>query len=380
MKTIYKVICAIIIIIIIIIAFQSAKIFNKDNAEKIEFSNEEPNNNENSLELEKNFSMQTGERFAKIGDTIIFSTFFDKSVYKYDLNSKTLTNLCELEDGVLHLYFDGEYIYAMPYYYMGKGIYKIDLEGNVEKIYDGASLQLWITDNEIYFVDQIGFDDINQLPQGNICKMDKNGYNKQTILENARGNFTLYKDTFYYINNNSRAVSCANIDGTGAKELAKGRNSILEVTDDYVCFIDFADNQRQKVVYLDNNEVIVNGMFGSVKKYNNKTYTYSRKLISEENIEDEYTMYKQENRNITELFKSDDMMPYLAYIYENYAYIRDGNEMYRVNLDDNSREKLNCEYSFFIRDKAYSVNENNGRSSDIRIYDLKENKEEKIDL
>ena len=38
MKTIYKVICAIIIIIIIIIAFQSAKIFNKDNAEKIEFS------------------------------------------------------------------------------------------------------------------------------------------------------------------------------------------------------------------------------------------------------------------------------------------------------------------------------------------------------
>ena len=93
MKTIYKVICAIIIIIIIIIAFQSAKIFNKDNAEKIEFSNEEPNNNENSLELEKNFSMQTGERFAKIGDTIIFSTFFDKSVYKSDLNSKTLTNL-----------------------------------------------------------------------------------------------------------------------------------------------------------------------------------------------------------------------------------------------------------------------------------------------
>ena len=131
---------------------------------------------------------------------------------------------------------------------------------------------------------------------------------------------------------------------------------------------------------MDNNEVIVNGMFGSVKKYNNKTYTYSRKVISEENIEDEYTMYKQENRNITELFKSDDMMPYLAYIYENYAYIRDGNEMYRVNLDDNSREKLNCEYSFFIRDKAYSVNENNGRSSDIRIYDLKENKEEKIDL
>jgi len=381
----YKEFIIVVIIILVITIFQLTNLIsNKDN-ESVE-SNKENNNNvelvsyEDDIETEKNYSMQTGEIFAKVGNTMVFSTFFDNCIYKYDLKNKELTNLCELEDGILHLYFDGEYIYCMPYYYRGKGIYKIDLSGNVEKIYSGASLQLWITDNEIYFVDQIGFDDINQIPQGNICKMDKNGNNKQVIIENARGNFTLYNNKFYYIDNNSKGVFTANIDGTEAKELAKGRNSITAVTDEYVCFIDFSDNQRQKVVYLDNNEVVVTGMFGSVKKYNNKTYTYSRKVINEDNIENEYTMYKLENKNIEEILKSEDVMPYLAYIYEDYAYIRDGNEMYRVNLKDNSREKLNSEYSFFIGNKAYSINENDGKTSDIRIYDLKENKEEKINL
>lgn len=381
----YKEFIIVVIIIVVITIFRLTNLIsNKDN-ESVE-ANKENNNNvelvsyEDDIETEKNYSMQTGEIFAKVGNTMVFSTFFDNCIYKYDLKNKELTNLCELEDGILHLYFDGEYIYCMPYYYRGKGIYKIDLSGNVEKIYSGASLQLWITDNEIYFVDQIGFDDINQIPQGNICKMDKNGNNKQVIIENARGNFTLYNNKFYYIDNNSKGVFTANIDGTEAKELAKGRNSITAVTDEYVCFIDFSDNQRQKVVYLDNNEVVVTGMFGSVKKYNNKTYTYSRKVINEDNIENEYTMYKLENKNIEEILKSEDVMPYLAYIYEDYAYIRDGNEMYRVNLKDNSREKLNSEYSFFIGNKAYSINENDGKTSDIRIYDLKENKEEKINL
>lgn len=381
----YKEFIIAVIIILVITIFQLTNLIsNKDN-ESVE-ANKENNNNvelvsyEDGIETEKNYSMQTGEIFAKVGNTMVFSTFFDNCIYKYDLKNKELTNLCELEDGILHLYFDGEYIYCMPYYYRGKGIYKIDLSGNIEKIYSGASLQLWITDNEIYFVDQIGFDDINQIPQGNICKMDKNGNNKQVIIENARGNFTLYNNKFYYIDNNSKSVCTANIDGTEAKELAKGRNSITAVTDEYVCFIDFSDNQRQKVVYLDNNEVVVTGMFGSVKKYNNKTYTYSRKVINEDNVENEYTMYKLENKNIEEILKSEDIMAYLAYVYENYAYIREGNELYRVNLDNNSREKLNMVYSFFIGDKAYSVNENDGKTSDIRIYDLKENKEEKINL
>lgn len=385
----YKEIIIAVIIILIIACSQVTKLISNKNVESVK-SNKENNNTtnnneeiisyEDNIELEKEYSMQTGERFAKVGDTIVFSTFFDNCIYKYDLKNKTLTNLCELEDGVLHIYFDGEYVYCMPYYYRGKGIYKIDLSGNVEKIYNGASLQLWLTDNEIYFVDQIGFDDINQIPQGNICKMDKNGNNKEVIIENTRNNFTLYKNKFYYIDNNSKGVYCANIDGTGKKELAKGRNSITTVTDDYVCFFDFADNQKQKVVYLDNNEVVVPGMFGSAKSYDNKTYIYTQKLINEDNIENVYTMYKLENKNVEEVFKSDDVLPYLAYVYENYAYIRDGNDLYRVNLENNSREKLNSYYSFFIGDKAYQVTESDMSNSGILIYDLKENKEEKINL
>lgn len=381
----YKEIFIAFIIILIIIIIQIIKVTTNINVKMVNGNKENDKNEdiflyENNIEIEKNYSMQTGERFAKVGDVIVFSTFFDNCIYKYNLKDGTLTNLCELEDGVLHVYFDGEYVYCMPYYYRGKGIYKIDLSGNVEKIYSGASLQLWITDDEIYFVDQIGFDDINQIPQGNICKMDKSGNNKEIIVENTRNKFTLYKNKFYYIDNNSKSVCCANSDGTEQKELAKGRNSITTVTDYYVCFIDFSDNQKQKVVYLDNNEVITIGMFGNAQSYNNKTYTYSQKIIDKDNIEYEYTMNKLDNKNVNEIFKSDDIMPYLAYVYENYAYIRQGNDLYRVNMDDNSREKLNSYYSFFIGDKAYQVTESNMTNAGILVYDLKENKEEKINL
>lgn len=179
----YKEIIIAIVIILAIIIFQIAKTINFNTSK--DFSNVDSsmieNNTENEIKAnlseeilknEKEYSMKNGDRFVKIGNTIVYAGF-DKDIYLVNLENKTSQILCTLEDGVQHVYFDGEYVYCMPYYYMGKGIYKIDLSGNIEKIYSGASLQLWLTDEEIYFVDQIGFDDINQIPQGNLCKMDK---------------------------------------------------------------------------------------------------------------------------------------------------------------------------------------------------------------
>ncbi len=188
----YKEIIIAIIIILAIIIFKITKTINfntnKDflNTDSIKIENDVENDgktdgetetkvnlSEEILKIEKEYSMKNGDRFVKIGNTMVYVDF-DKDIYLVNLENKTSQILCKLEDGVQHVYFDGEYIYCMPYYYMGKGIYKIDLSGNIEKIYSGASLQLWLTNEEIYFIDQIGFDDINQIPQGNLCKMDKN--------------------------------------------------------------------------------------------------------------------------------------------------------------------------------------------------------------
>jgi hypothetical protein len=173
---------------------------------------------EQKLENEKTYSMQTGSSFAKIGNIIIYNNSTD-NIFKYDCNEKKLDLLYTMEDGVNKLYFDGEYVYAMPNYYRGKGIYKIDLQGNAEKIYDGASIQLWLTDDKIYFTDQVGYDRINGTPQGNLCVMNKDGSDKQTIIENVKNYFKIHNNTIYYTDLTSRSIYSANIDGTNKKEL-----------------------------------------------------------------------------------------------------------------------------------------------------------------
>ena len=47
---------------------------------------------------------------------------------------------------------------------------------------------------KIYFVNQIGFDTINQNPQGTLCSMEKDGTQITNIAENVKN--------YFYINNN----------------------------------------------------------------------------------------------------------------------------------------------------------------------------------
>ena len=84
------------------------------------------------------------------------------------------------------MYFDGEYIYYMPHHYHGKGIYRVDLQGQAKQIYSGECVQLWIEDNSIYFTKQEGFDEINQTPQGDLCRMEKDGSNITCLLYTSR--------------------------------------------------------------------------------------------------------------------------------------------------------------------------------------------------
>ena len=57
---------------------------------------------------------------------------------------------------------------------------------------------MWLTDDEIYFIDQIGFDDMNQTPQGNLCIIDKDGQNKQTLIDIVKNYFKIQGDYIYY--------------------------------------------------------------------------------------------------------------------------------------------------------------------------------------
>ena len=58
----------------------------------------------------------------------------------------------------------------MPNHYTGQGIYKIDLQGNVKQIYEGESLQLWLTEDKIYFVKQNGFSVVREFQGHGIGK------------------------------------------------------------------------------------------------------------------------------------------------------------------------------------------------------------------
>ena len=134
------------------------------------------------------------------------------------------------------------------------------------------------------------------------------------------------------------------------------------------------------MVYLDNKEVVELGRFGNSVSYNGKTYVYTQKVKSIDEIPDGYTMYELNGKQIKEAFETDDILPSLYYVYENYAYIMEGNEFYRRNLTDVSKEKIDIGYSYFIGSKAYSFNTSNNTITEINIYDLKENTKEKISM
>ena len=144
-------------------------------------SNIEQINNEE----EKEISMHVGGTFCKIENQIVFYEDVNKSIYLYNVNNNKTSKIATLENGANKIYFDGENIYYIPNYYRGKGIYKIDLQGTITKISENPSLQLGITDNEIYFVKQIGYDEINGNPQGTLCTMDKDGNNIVELAESV---------------------------------------------------------------------------------------------------------------------------------------------------------------------------------------------------
>lgn len=332
-------------------------------------------------EEEIRYSMQNGDKFVKIGKTILYAeTFFDDTIYIFDLESNTVKNLCIIE-GLEKIYFDGEYIYATTYL-TGQGIYRIDLSGNIEKIYDGNSLQLLITENEIYFVEQIGNDFINGTPQGNLCKMDKSGKNVQVLIENVKHYFYIVDENIYYIDKDTRSVYRADIDGQNKIEIAKGRNTINAVTDKYLAYTDnscYINDEIKypfiKIIFFDTNEQV---KFDNPKGFctnNNEMYIYTKTYNETEygDIQDINKLFKVdiENNKVIEKWidEKEIGMERLIYTYNEKAYFQDYLNTFRINID-NKNEKENMKFNtvYFLDDRAYEFSSNNGIG--LNIFEL----------
>ena len=336
--------------------------------EDINQNQEDTNLNEINIKEEKEISMQAGGTFCKIDNRIVFYEDINKTIYLYNLESNAINKVITLNNSMNKMYFDGENIYYIPSYYSTKGIYKIDLEGNITKIYDGASLQLWITENEIYFVKQIGYDDFNQNPQGTICVMDKEGKNVVELAKNIKNYFYLQNDKIYYTTQD-RKMYVINKDGSEQKDLVQGRKFVIDVGDNYLLYIDYANQEAEHILNLETNEDSIIGHFATLKNYQGKTYLNARKRLDDGSIETEYTLFEiEETGTVKEIGKVADFSTELKYISNGKVYLSNQQEgTYIINLETKQKESAenyeSCRY--FLGGYGYKIDDSN--LEDIKI-------------
>lgn len=312
------------------------------------------------------YSMQNGGEFVKIGKTIAYADAIKGNIYIFNLENNQAKKLCSI-NGVKKIYFDGEHIYAIDT--LEKGIFKIDLLGNIEKIYDGNSLQLLITENEIYFVKQVGYDYINNTPQGNIYKMDKNGNNVQLLIENIKHYFYVVDNYIYYIDKDTRSVYRADIDGQNKIQIAKGRNTINAVTDKYLAYTDnscYINDEIKypfiKIIFFDTNEQVE---FDNPKGFytnGDETYFYTSSYGGRdfESINKLFSL-DIENNKIIEKWRYEDEAnsDWLFYVYNENAYFSNNSTTVRLNINNkNEKENMKFNTTYFLDGKAYEFSLN----------------------
>lgn len=317
---------------------------------------------------EKDVSMQEGGTFCKIENQIVFYEDVNKSIYLYNISDNKVSKIATLENGANKIYFDGENIYFVPYYYNGKGIYKVDLQGNITQISEDSSLQLWLTEDKIYFVKQIGYDDFNQNPQGTICVMDKDGNNVVELAQNIKNDFFIQNEKIYYTTQD-RKMYVINQDGTNQEELVQGRKFVIDTAEKYILYIDYANQEAEHILNLETKEDSIIGYFGTLKNYQGKTYLNARKKLDDGSLETDYTLFEiQEDGTIKEMGKIADFETNLKYIINGKAYLSNQQEgTYTINLDDGQKESAeeynSCRY--FLGGYGYKIDDSN--VEDIKI-------------
>lgn len=317
---------------------------------------------------EKEQSLHSGKLFAKMGDKIVYvnetSPNTDRYLYLFDQKENTGKRLATTVATPHKMYFDGEYIYYMPHHYHGKGIYRVDLQGQAKQIYSGECVQLWIEDNSIYFTKQEGFDEINQTPQGDLCRMEKDGSNITTIIPNVKNYFKILGDKIYYTSLEDRDLYSATKEGKEITKIAKGRTYLTTLNEEFLTYTDFEDGEKQHVVNtkdLSNYEI---GRFGGGYQYAGNTYLYTRELSTQglnKDIKDNFSLFRLENP-IINFGEFDTKLDSLYYVYQGYAYFYNSQEgMYRIQIEtkEKSKEDALKGYGYFLDGHAYFFTDQN---------------------
>lgn len=368
-NAVLSIVLAILIIIAIVIV-----IINPNKVENIVETNkqveenstvQEENNNEINEQEEKIVSMQEGGTLCKIGNNIVFYEDANKTIYKYDITENKAEKILTVEHEINKVYYDGENIYYIPSYHSAKGIYKVDLQGNVQKINDNASLQLLITENKIYFVQQIGYDDFNHNPQGTLCSMHKDGSNVVEIAKNVKNYFYLNNDKIYYTTQD-RKMYAINQDGTSQENIEQGRKFVNNMSDKYLFYIDYANQEAEHILNLETKEDSIIGYYGLIKNCQDKTYVAARKRLDDGSIDIQFTLFEIEKTGeIKEIGKITGTGMQLKYVSDGKVYISTETEgIYSINLENNQKENLDNEL-YFIGGYAYGIDDSN--LEDIKI-------------
>lgn len=349
----------------------------KSSEEKTDRLNSENSNKEaeeKNQKEEQETSLHSGSNFCKYGDNIVYCHQDNNSIYLFNVKEKTGKKLCTIEKGINRMYFDGENIYCVPYYYRGKGIYKVDLEGNVKKIYEGASLQLYLENDKIYFTKQIGFDDMNQNAQGNICVINKDGSEITEIAESVKNDFYIQGDYIYYTNQ-SRQMYKIKKDGTNQSLITEGRKFITTISDKYLVYLEYGNQEEKGIVNLETNEIKIVGTFGRVLECLDNRFLYIRKRALGTDLEDDYTLFKinEDTAEAEEINTLTGFSDSIYYVYKDYAYIQNQNDgMYKMNIY--TKEKENPEilknYNKFVGGYAYSLNNYSDEVQKVKMLDL----------
>lgn len=306
-----------------------------NNPEKNIQQNEDSKKNNN--QEEQRLSMQVGGTFCKIGNHVIFYEDTNKSIYLYNMDNNESNILTTINYNLNKMYFDGTNVYILPDYYSEKKIYKMDLQGNIKEIYNGSSLQLWITDNKIYFVNQVGFDDYNKNPQGTICAMDKDGTNIVEIAKSIKNYFYIQNNNIYYTTQD-RKLNVINKDGTNQTTMAEGRKFVTCISEKYLLYVDYSNQEEQHILNLQTNADQIIGYNAKIEDYKGTRYISVRERLDDGSISQQYNIFKiDDNGNFIEPNNASAIQKELDEVNEKYKNVIGE---YAYNIDNKDLQNI----------------------------------------
>ena len=363
-----------ILIIVMIIVLATKKDDNIENNTQMVGTQAEQTLSKSETDIKENIkkSMQEGNLICQYEDKITLAN--DKEIYLIEKNEQK-NKIATLEIEIDKMYFDGENIYCIPEYGEGQGIYKIDLQGNVEKIYNDITLQISLTEDSIYFVKQIGYDQINQNPQGSLCKMNKDGSNITEIASSIKNYFYIENNKIFYTTQD-RKLYTMDLDGTNQELLQEGRKFTIGVCGDNLIYIDYTNQETTYIYNLETKEETSIGISGKIYQFLDNTYIVTKTTSDDLNEQCTISKINVEDGKLEEICTLEVSEENILYINKNKVYyLNTSNSISSINLETKQEEKTNLNSNTkFIGNSAYEIEEN----TNIKIINLSTNEEKKI--